>query len=390
MALLLWIIITCFYIYFGLLYLQFSSFAPLGAMVLPDVVNNLVFTYVVGVVSVILSYAYFIRKKKSNFGILNDNNFLSYLSLMYCAFSLGCFIWGVQYYGGYIAFLRTPYIAIFSGNAENGIKDVLISSSGLMAIFSILCAFQVIKVSRISKWILIVSCIVLFSIFVQGRRETLLLLIMTFASYRFLSEKISIKTITKSLLFVFLLFVFAGLGLYLRASSETSGGSFLSAIINAVLFETHFTIANLANEIATHSYNNIPYGGLMFLLYPVFFIVPSFIFSIFGYDKSEVFSFNEPKIYDDKGGSFIFTEAYHSLGNIGVICHGILLGFLIAYFYSSAKASKNIIFHFPLVSLILVASRKDIIYGIKYISLEFILMFVLYLFYILLPKKTTR
>lgn len=64
MALLLWIIVTCFYIYFGLLYLQFSSFAPLGAMVLPEVVNNLVFTYVVGVVSVILSYAYFIRKKK--------------------------------------------------------------------------------------------------------------------------------------------------------------------------------------------------------------------------------------------------------------------------------------------------------------------------------------
>ena len=362
MALLLWIIVTCFYIYFGLLYLQFSSFAPLGAMVLPEVVNNLVFTYVVGVVSVILSYAYFIRKKKSNFGILNDNNFLSYLSIMYCVFSLGCFIWGIQYYGGYIAFLRTPYIAIFSGNAENGIKDVLISSSGLMAIFSILCASQVIKVSRISKWILIVSCIVLFSIFVQGRRETLLLLIMTFASYRFLSEKISIKTITKSLLLVFLLFVFAGLGLYLRASSETSGGSFLSAIINAVLFETHFTIANLANEIATHSYNNIPYGGLMFLFYPVFFIVPS----------------------------FIFTEAYHSLGNIGVICHGVLLGFLIAYFYSSAKASRNMIFHFPLVSLILVASRKDIIYGIKYISLEFILMFVFYLFYILLPKKTAR
>lgn len=48
------------------------------------------------------------------------------------------------------------------------------------------------------------------------------------------------------------------------------------------------------------------------------------------------------------------------------------------------------IFHFPLVSLILVASRKDIIYGIKYISLEFILMFVFYLFYILLPKKTAR
>lgn len=387
MALLLWIIVTCFYMYFGLLYLQFSGFAPLGAMVLPGIVNDLVLTYVIGVVSVVLSYVYFIRKKKSNFGILNDRNFLSYLALMYCICSLGSFIWGIQYYGGYFAFLRTPYIAIFSGNAENGLKDVLISSSGLMAVFSILCAFQVKKTSRISKSILVVSSIVLFSIFVQGRRETLLLLIMTFASYKFLSEKISIKTITKSLLFVILLFIFAGLGLYLRASSETSGGTFMSAIINAVLFETHFTIANLANEIATHSYNNISYGGLMFLFYPVFFVVPSFIFSIFGYDKSDVFSFNEPKIYDDKGGSFIFTEAYHSLGNIGVICHGILLGFLIAYFYSSAKASKNMIFHFPLVSLILVASRKDIIYGIKYISLEFILMFVFYIFYIILPKK---
>lgn len=123
------------------------------------------------------------------------------------------------------------------------------------------------------------------------------------------------------------------------------------------------------------------------MFYPVFFIVPSFIFSIFGYDKSEVFSFNEPKIYDDKGGSFIFTEAYHSLGNIGVICHGVLLGFLIAYFYSSAKASRNMIFHFPLVSLILVASRKDIIYGIKYISLEFILMFVFYLFIFFFLRK---
>lgn len=50
---------------FRFLYLHFSSFAPLGAMVLPEVVNNLVLTYVVGFVFVILSYVYFIRKKRA-------------------------------------------------------------------------------------------------------------------------------------------------------------------------------------------------------------------------------------------------------------------------------------------------------------------------------------
>ena len=387
MALLLWGVITFFYMYFGILYLKFSSFEPLGAMIFPEVVNKLVATFIVGALFTTISYSFFIRKKRKVYNILKNDSFLIYAASFYFIMALGSFLIGIQYYGGYVNFLHTPYVAIFSGSAENGIKDVLISSSGLMAIFSVLCSYQVLTKYKVSKILIALNIVILLSIFFQGRRETLLLLMMTFASFKFLNDKLSFKTLIKALSIIIVLFIFAGVGLYLRSTSETSGGTLSAAIINAVLFETHFTIANLANEIATHTHNNLPFGGLKFLLYPLLFVIPGFIFSLLGYDKGQFFTSTEPRIYDDKGGDFIFTEAYHSLGNLGVIIHAVFLGFLIAYFYSAAKKNSNILFHFPLVSLILVASRKDIIYGIKYISLEFFLLFFFYAIYLLLPKK---
>lgn len=387
MAFLLWSIVVCFYIYFGLLYLSIPQLTPLGAMSMPGASYDLVEVFLTGYVATLISYILFRNCRTLNSDILTNDYFMRFCSKCYLLVSCFLFIWGIQYYGGYIGFLKTPYTAIFSGNAENEIKDVLISSSGLLAIFSILSVFSAGSFKWKDKILVFFAAIILMSIFIQGRRETLLLMIMCFLSYKFLGKKFALVNILKAAGVAACLIVFAGLGLYLRASSDTSGGSIVDASLYAVLYETHFTIANLANEIKTHVYNSVPFGGVVYLLYPILFIFPSFLFSVFGYNKSEVFAITEPKIYDDKGGSFIFTSAFHSLGTLGVFLHGLFLGMLLIYFYRMAKKNNMVFYHFPLVALILVASRKDITYGIKYISLQFIFMFVFYILYSILPKK---
>ncbi|EBQ6634799.1 O-antigen polysaccharide polymerase Wzy, partial [Salmonella enterica] len=93
------------------------------------------------------------------------------------------------------------------------------------------------------------------------------------------------------------------------------------------------------------------------------------------------------RFYEDKGGQFIFTEAFHSLGYVGVFLHGLILGVMLIVFYRVAKKSRLIIYHFPIISLIFVAMRKDLTYGVKYISLLFIFMMIFYFIYKLLPLK---
>ncbi|EBC8997848.1 O-antigen polysaccharide polymerase Wzy, partial [Salmonella enterica] len=106
-----------------------------------------------------------------------------------------------------------------------------------------------------------------------------------------------------------------------------------------------------------------------------------------GLDKQSLFENNEMRFYEDKGGQFIFTEAFHSLGYVGVFLHGLILGVMLIVFYRVAKKSRLIIYHFPIVSLIFVAMRKDLTYGVKYISLLFIFMMIFYFIYKLLPLK---
>lgn len=136
-----------------------------------------------------------------------------------------------------------------------------------------------------------------------------------------------------------------------------------------------------------HTVNGLPYGVVMVLLTPIFFIIPSFFYSVLGLDKDQIFLNSEPRLYMDKGGQFIFTEAFHSLGYIGVFVHGVILGVLLILFYRTAKRTNMILYHFPLVSLIFVGMRKDLTYGIKYISLLFLLMIAFYLIYSVMPKK---
>ncbi|KSB01868.1 hypothetical protein LFZ11_08340 [Salmonella enterica subsp. enterica serovar Fresno str. ST224] len=60
---------------------------------------------------------------------------------------------------------------------------------------------------------------------------------------------------------------------------------------------------------------------------------------------------------------------------------------MLIVFYLVAKKSRLIIYHFPIISLIFVAMRKDLTYGVKYISLLFIFMMIFYFIYKLLPLK---
>lgn len=387
MALFFWCIVVLFYTILGLFYLTFSNLVPLGAMAMNGAAFDIAQTIFIGCCGVFLGYWLFSQTKLPKSSFLLDKSFLRFCAFGYFCVALLTFTIGVKYYGGYFSFLSTPYSAIYAGSAENETKDVFISSSGLLAIFSILCFYSSGKISSVVKIFLVFAFVILLSIFIQGRRETLLLLITCVLSYKFLGKKIRFINLLKVIVILTVLLTVAGAGLYIRASSSTSGGSLFSSIGYAILYETHFTIANLENEIKTHIYDGQAFGGAIELLYPFLFIVPSVFFSAFGVNKGEFFSSSEARIYDDKGGEFVFTEGYHALGTVGVFIHGVILGAMLILFYRLARRSEMVIYHFPIVALILVASRKDLIYGVKYISLLFIFMFVFRMIYVVLPKK---
>jgi oligosaccharide repeat unit polymerase len=387
MALFFWCIVVVFYTSVGLFYLTFSNLDPLGAMAMNGAAYDIAQTIFIGCCGVFLGYWLFSRTRLPKTSFLTDKSFLRFCAFGYFGVALLTFTLGVQYYGGYFSFLSTPYSAIYAGSAENEIKDVLISSSGLLSIFAILCFYSSGRINYLAKPFLALAFIILLSIFIQGRRETLLLLIMCVLSYMFLGKKIRLMNLLKVLIIVMFLLIVAGAGLYIRASSSTSGGGVFSAVGYAVLYETHFTIANLENEIKSHAYNGQPFGGAFELLYPFLFIVPSLLFSIFGINKGDFFSSSEARIYDDKGGEFVFTEGYHAMGEVGVFIHGIILGAMLILFYRLTRKSQMVLYHFPIVALILVASRKDLTYGVKYISLLFIFMLVFRIIYVVLPKK---
>lgn len=390
MVLIAWILVIVLYLICGILYLQFPQLSPLGALSFPDTVNDLIIVIIIGIFGVCTGYISFSRVRLIGIRDFNNPNFINFCSVCFVFSALFVFYLGVHSYGGYFSFIQTPYAPIYEGSAENETKDVLISSSGLLSIYALLTSIRIkIKSTTvINKIIIMISLFILISIFIQGRRENLILLIFCFISYYLLSSSINFSRIIKVILILSVLFFVAGLGLYLRESTSTSGGSVITAIPFAIMYETHFSLATLANEVRGHLYNNLPYGGVLEFLSPILFIIPAFIYGILGLDKQKLFENTEVRYYDDKGGQFIFTEGFHSLGYIGVFIHGLMLGIMLIIFYRVAKKSGLIIYHFPIVSLIFVAMRKDLTYGVKYISLLFIFMMLFYFIYKMLPLKT--
>ncbi|MGX8939352.1 O-antigen polymerase [Symbiopectobacterium sp. Eva_TO] len=368
--------------------MAYPEMTPLGSMSISGVPENLMFVFFIGYISVAAGYYINSRRKPPKLKTISKPYFQHFSSILYMITSVVMFSWGVSFYGGYVDFLNTPYSAIID-LSDNELKDVLISTSGLLSIFSILSSLSG-NGSRVKKYLIITIClIILSSIFFQGRREPLLLLLVCMFAHKLMVKGISFKSIMKSLMVAFVVSLAAGIGLYLRESTSTSGGNILYAMGYAILYETHFTIATLANEIRTHLFDGFEYSGLGSLFQPILFVIPSFIFSLFELNKTEALGLNaaEPKLYDDKGGAFIFSHGVHSLGYAGVILDGIIIGTLLSYFYKIAKEKGMICFYFPIVSLVLVTIRKDVTYGIKYISLQFLLMFLFYLMYKVLPKK---
>lgn len=389
MILILWVSILLFYILFGLIYLTFPELTPLGALIFPDTVNDLLLVVSIGGIGVILGYITFSYIALPEIKDFSKPQFINFCALSFISMSFASFFMGVHEYGGYMDFLQSPYIAIFSGSAENTSRDVMISSSGLLAIFAILTSFQksIRNISFSNRFIICVGFFILLSIFIQGRRENLILLFLCFVSYYIIGRKLNLTLIFKIISLVACILLFAGIGLYIRETASTSGGSVITAIPFAIMYETRFSLATLANEVRMHTVNGLPYGVVMVLLTPILFIIPSFFYSVLGLDKDQIFLNSEPRLYMDKGGQFIFTEAFHSLGYIGVFVHGVILGVLLILFYRTAKRTNMILYHFPLVSLIFVGMRKDLTYGIKYISLLFLLMIAFYLIYSVMPKK---
>lgn len=387
MACLVWLFFVFLYVFLGITYVYVSPFNPLGAMQYYNLTYPLLFTVFIGSAGVFSGYFFLVKIKLPTLKYINDRLFLKLCSILYLGLSLIIFFLGVQYYGGYFSFISTPYTPIYDGSAVNQIQDTLVSTSGLLANFSILSFLSANKFKFKPSIIIILALFVLISIFIQGRRESLVLLVMSLISYRLLNSSFDFKLVIKVSIWTMLLLLLAGLGLYLRESSTTSGGNIFSAIFFAVLFETHFTLATLANEIQMHLVDKVPYAGAITLMSPILFIVPSFLFDIIGLSKQDFFTNTEVKLYEDKGGAFIFSEGFHALGYSGVFIHGFILGLLLILFYRASKRTGLVIYHFPLVSLILVAMRKDITYGVKYISLMYMLMFVFCFFYSIVIKK---
>ncbi|WP_346806076.1 oligosaccharide repeat unit polymerase [Enterobacter chuandaensis] len=392
MVLIAWILVIALYLICGILYLQFPQLSPLGALSFPDTVNDLAIVIIIGMCGVCMGYLSFSKVRLIGIRDFNNPSFINFCSMCFAIAALLVFYLGVHSYGGYFSFIHTPYAPIYEGSAENETKDVLISSSGLLSIYALLTSIrtQIKNTTLFNKIVIIISLFVLISIFIQGRRENLILLIFCFISYYLLSSSINFLRIIKVLLIFTILFFIAGLGLYLRESTSTSGGSIITAIPFAIMYETHFSLATLANEVRGHLYNNLPYGGVLEILSPILFIIPAFIYGVLGLDKQKLFENTEIRYYEDKGGQFIFTEGFHSLGYVGVFIHGLMLGITLIVFYRIAKKSGLIIYHFPIVSLIFVAMRKDLTYGVKYISLLFIFMIFFYFVYKLLPLKTGK
>jgi oligosaccharide repeat unit polymerase len=389
-----WIFFLLFYIAGTGAYLLFSPFEPLGALQYDDSFYYVLLTVFIGALGVFSGYLFLSKINLPRIRGLDSKPFLGFASILYLLLGVVVFFVGVQYYGGYLAFISSPYIPIFGGSAENEIKDTLISTSGLLIIFSVISFLSSAKDKEkrsLTFFLYGLAAFVLLSIFIQGRRENVILLIMTFLSFRFFNGRFDAKKYIRLFLIFMLIMLFAGVGLYLREASSTSGGTVVSAMIFAVLFETHFTVATLANELYNHLVDGQPYAGFLTLLNPVFFIIPSFLFSIIGENKQDLFINTDQGVFESKGGSFIFAEAFHSSGFVGVFLHGVLLGLLLMLFYRSAKRTGYILYHFPIVSLLLVAIRKDITYGVKYISLMYLLLFVFYFIHLGLslcfPKK---
>ncbi|MGX8942150.1 O-antigen polymerase [Symbiopectobacterium sp. Eva_TO] len=388
MAFWLFSALSGFYVLFGFIYMSYPDLKPLGAMDIDGVPESVLLVFAVGYLSVATGYYINYRMRTPRLSTISKPYFQHFSSVLYMLLSVSLFLWGVSFYGGYITFLNTPYSPIFE-LSDNELKDVLISTSGLLSVFSILSSMSG-SAGRFKKTIIIlIGVVITTSIFIQGRRESLLILLVCIFAHRLMVKGVSIRSIIKSMLIAFIVALVAGIGLYIREDTATSGGNIFSAIGYAIIYETHFTIATLANEIRTHLFDGFEYSGIGSLLQPILFIIPSFIFSIFGLSKTESLGLNiaEPKLYDDKGGAFIFSHGIHSLGYVGVVVDGLIIGFLLSYFYKIAKEKGMIFFYFPIVSLILVAIRKDVTYGVKYISLQFMLIFVFYIFYSVLPKK---
>lgn len=392
MVFFVWLSLLLFYLMGAVLYVLFSPFQPLGAMQNENAIYLLIITIFVGVFGAAFGYSLLTRLRLPTIKDIDAKPFLRFCSFAYLCLSVLLFLSGVQYYGGYFSFIASPYTPIYGGSAQNEIKDTLISTSGLLSIFSFISAFSSVKNEKTNRKLFLyivcsVSLFVLLSIFIQGRRENMVLLVMSLFSYRLFSGTIDVRKIIKLVTLAFLVLLAAGVGLYIRESSKTSGGSVISATIFAMLFETHFTVATLANEIYTHVVDKVEFGGVIGLFEPLLFIVPSFFFSLAGESKQALFMNNEVVLYESKGGAFIFSEGFHSLGYFGVFVHGVLLGMLMAIFYRSAKRTGYLIYHFPIVSLLLVAMRKDVTYGVKYISLMYMLMVLFYCMYFFIPKK---
>lgn len=370
MIILVWALLYLFYLAGAFLFYNLDGVEPLGAMNESGIPQSIMLCSIIASAGVGLG-AFSCRGRVRHTILTNANRLSVTIVLFTCCLLL--FFIGISDYDGYYNFVTSPYIPIFKSSRENSFSDTVISSSGLLACFTVLSIFKSsIKTPYLKGIILSLSMIVLLSIFIQGRRETFILLMICYIMHKCSNIKFTLKSISKVVaLFVLVIFVSA-VGLYFRESEEATGGSLLSSIYLSILYETHFTVATIANQIEYSTTKIQSSYSVLQLFSPIFFVLPRFMFSILGFNKDEFFDITSDIPFEDKGGSFVFSGAYYSYGYLGVFIHALFLGYFLMYFWKLYRQYNLPILIFPVVSLTFVTLRKDLIYGFKYISLLYI------------------
>lgn len=368
------------YITFGTLYLFLDEFTPLGCMNTGIILQNMCLIILIGIIGVLFGIIilkkiiYKLRIIKHVSCIANQKNI--YLCLFIISSSIVLFIYSMFLYGGYIEFIKSNYQPVIYGKYQNEVKDSLIATSSILACYSLFLVLAINRNINAKIFIIASAAIINISVFLEGRREYIILIILTFILTNVNTLSQFIKKKTRLIAILFFGFVISGIGLVLRGDITDNENELIINGVKSTLYESHFTIATLANEVQIHSIDRVPHEGILGLFNPIFYIIPRFMFSILNLNKDELFQNNDIGLYRDLGGSFIFSSGFHYFGLVGVFLHAIVLGILISHFNSMYNKTYNSIYALLASCAIFVGVRKDIMFSIKYISIYFLCIMI--------------
>lgn len=296
-------------------------------------------------------------------------------------------VFGFHLYGGYLAYLSTPYDPVFEGAAENDYKHVIVATAGLMSVLLFAFALALQKHGLRSWWLFVAKYVPIFlvlSYFVQGKREYLVEVLVVFAVFHLslMSHEQWRKHLLKIFIGLLLLPIFMGVGLYVRGDVTVEDiFSLFQLPLLALGYEAEFTFATLANSLFIKDMYGVGYDYLKVLYDILVYLVPRDVFNLFGINKDDLFLVSKFAGYyvENKGGAFYLVTPFTSFGYFGVIAFSIFLGGIFYVAEGGRKAAvASRVFYALFVMSIFVLMRKDFALWFKYIYVWLIQPAVIY------------